>query len=129
MNSMKMEMKKLEDANAAALALAPLNHGKGASKAPPTGKASEATGKARGTPARGTSGQLTTDAVLGHGGADTPGAGSPKAASERSVNSPRSVTSQGGTRTEARRPGPGYACKICTSPKHWLAECPVAGSL
>ena len=65
-NSLRQELKKIDDACAAALAASPLGHGKGASKAPPqhlTGqlaakaaKDAKAAGLGSGTPAKGTSG-------------------------------------------------------------------------
>ena len=61
---MRQELKKVDDALALALAASPLGHGKGAYKAPPQHLAKELAAKAlkdtkSGTPAKGTSGQLT----------------------------------------------------------------------
>ena len=123
LNSLRQALKTAEAAKEASVSAAPFAHGKGVPpKAPPAHLVAERAAKDA-KEAKGKGKQVTTADPKKHGGVDTPTARS-ESGSERSINSPRSVTSANGTKTEARRPGPGYACKICQSPKHWLAECP-----
>ena len=130
LNRLRQVLKTAEEAKIASTAAAAFSHGKGMPpKAPPAHLVAERLAAAKKETKGGGQPQVTTGgtAPKKHGGVDTPTAGSEKG-SQRSVNSPRSVTSEGGTKTEARRPGPGYACKICQSAKHWLAECPHKGT-